>query len=233
MIEIRTPARTAHALYDALAAGDADGIRGLLTPGFVGITAAGLPLGLGGTYHGPDAMMGKFWWPLGKVFAVRAHAGHIDTLADDRLLVTGTYRGTCRGTGRRVDAAFTHTLSFDGDRISELHQLTDTAVWHAALDGAERATAPVHPGPDVTQLETIDYSVTDGVAQVLLDRPAHRNAIDLTLAEESLAVARAIAADPAVRAVFIGGNGPDLTVGGDIDEFVTAAPEHSAPSPSA
>ncbi|HEY5853521.1 MAG TPA: enoyl-CoA hydratase-related protein [Aldersonia sp.] len=215
---------TARTLYRALAVGDADAVSGLLAPSFVGVTAAGLPLGLGGTYTGPESMIRDFWWRLGSVFRAQAEPESFDALAGDRLQVTGTYRGVCRATGRNFAAAFVHVLTFDSGRITALHQLTDTAAWHAALDGAERASFPAYPGPGVAELETIDYSVERGVARVILNRPDQRNAIDLRMGEETLSVARAIAADPRVRAVLIAGNGPALTVGGDIDYFTSAPP---------
>jgi 2-(1,2-epoxy-1,2-dihydrophenyl)acetyl-CoA isomerase len=106
-----------------------------------------------------------------------------------------------------------HLLSFDTTgRISALRQLTDSAAWVDAL------------GTD-TSLATIDYRVDDGVATICLNRPEVRNAIDLRMGEETLDVARRIAEDPAVRAVLICGNGPALTVGGDIDYFLTAPPD--------
>ncbi|MGV9711037.1 enoyl-CoA hydratase-related protein [Gordonia sp. NPDC003424] len=216
-------ADTARSLYRALASGDTEAIAAMLTADFVGVTAAGLPLGLGGTYHGPESMMRDFWFRLGATFRAQAEPESFDVLSGDRLQVTGTYRGTCRPTGRTLDAAFVHILTVTDGRISALHQLTDTAAWHAALDGATGAV-PAYPGPTVDDLETIDYSVADGVAQVILNRPDQRNAIDLRMGEETLTVARAIAADPAVRAVLIAGNGPALTVGGDIDYFTSAAP---------
>ena len=55
---------------------------------------------------------------------------------------------------------------------------------------------------------------------VLLNRPEVRNAIDMRVGEETLEVARRIADDPTVRAVLICGNGPALSVGGDIDFFL-------------
>ena len=91
-------------------------------------------------------------------------------------------------------------------------QLTDSAAWVRAL-GAE------------TTLATIDYRLENGVATICLNRPEVRNAIDLRMGEETLTVARRIADDPEVRAVLICGNGPALTVGGDIDYFLTAPPE--------
>ena len=200
-------------LYAALAAGDRDALNALLHPDFVGHAAQGMPLGMGGEHVGPEAMQTNLWWRIGENFRVRAQPGHFEGLDDGRLMVTGSYLGTARRTGKALDAAFIHVLSFALDgRICALRQLTDTAAWHAALDG---------PVP----LETIDYSVQGGVATVCLNRPEVRNAIDLRVAQETLEVARRIAADDTVRAVLICGNGPSLSVGGDIGYFLDGRSE--------
>lgn len=215
--------QTARRLYEALATGDRATLGEILTPDFVGRAAAGLPLGLGGTYTSAESMRRDFWWPLGQAFRVRAEPESFDRLGEDRLQVSGTYRGSARSTGHPLEAAFVHVLSFDGMRISGLVQLTDTAAWHAALDGAPAIQLPPYEHPALDDLRTIEYDVNGHVATVRLNRPGQRNAIDLRMAEETLTVARAIAADPAVRAVLIAGNGPALTVGGDI-EFLLQAP---------
>ncbi len=224
MIELSAAKLAAQRLYKALGTGDATAIDELLAPAFVGRTTAGLPLGLGGTYLGPQAMRDEFWWRIGEHFRLRAEPESFELLGDDRLQVTGTYRGTGRATGRPVEAAFVHVLTFDGDLISALTQLTDTAPWHAAIEGAARRQAPAHPGPSASDLERFTYRVKDGVAEVTLDRPDQRNAIDLRMGEETLAIARAVAADPSVRSVLISANGPAFTVGGDIGYFASAAP---------
>jgi len=221
---------TARLLYQALAAGDRAALAQILTPDFVGRTAAGLPLGLGGTYTSAESMQRDFWWRLGRAFLLRAEPESFDRLGDDRLQVSGSYRGTARATGRPLEAAFVHVLSFDGGRISGLVQLTDTAAWHAALDGGTASDGgpaselPPYQHPGIEDLRTIDYGVSGHVAAVRLNRPEQRNAIDLRMAEETLTVARAIAANPAVRAVLISGNGPALSVGGDIEVFGQAPP---------
>jgi 2-(1,2-epoxy-1,2-dihydrophenyl)acetyl-CoA isomerase len=204
---------TAKELYRALAAGDREALATLLSADFVGHAADGLPLGMGGEHRGAEAMQRDFWWRIGKHYRVAAEPDEFCVLDDGRLLVVGRYRGTARVSGNPLDAAFTHVIGFDRDgRIASLNQLTDTAAWVAALgDGAP--------------LETIDYSVLDGVATICLNRPEVHNAIDLRLAEETLVVARRVAADPSVRAVLICGNGPSLTVGGDITYFLESAPE--------
>jgi 2-(1,2-epoxy-1,2-dihydrophenyl)acetyl-CoA isomerase len=205
-------AATAKSLYEALARGDRDAINALLSADFIGHAAEGLPLGMGGEHRGAEAMQHNLWWKIGKHFKVEAQPAELRVLDDGDLLVTGHYRGVARRSGRALDAEFTHVLGFDHDgRISSLRQLTDTAAWIEALE----AEPP---------LETIEYSVADGVATVCLNRPDVRNAIDLRMGEETLVVVRRIAADQSVRAVLICGNGPALTVGGDIGYFLESPP---------
>ncbi|MBB3606136.1 2-(1,2-epoxy-1,2-dihydrophenyl)acetyl-CoA isomerase [Mycolicibacterium sp. BK556] len=203
----------AQRLYDALAAGDREGIDALLHPDFVGHAAEGLPLDMGGRHVGADAMCANLWWRIGRNFTARAIPGDFQLLGDGRLMVAGRYRGTARRSGQPLDAEFVHLLDFAPDgRITTLHQLTDTAAWHAALDA---------PPP----LETIDYRVDDGIATLCLNRPADRNAIDLRVAKETLEVARRISADATVRCVLIRGDGPSLSVGGDIGFFLDGGRE--------
>lgn len=198
----------AQELYRALAAGDRDGLGVLLHPGFVGHATEGLPLNMGGEHVGPEAMMSNLWWRIGRHYRVEAQAEEFRALDDGRLVVTGHYRGQARVSGNKLDAAFIHTIGFSADgRIVSLDQLTDSAAWTEAL-GADAA------------LETIDYSVNEGVATICLNRPNARNAIDMRVAQETLQVARRIAVDRSVRAVLICGNGPSLSVGGDINYFL-------------
>nr|BBX81990.1 hypothetical protein MFLOJ_57770 [Mycobacterium florentinum] len=194
-------------LYRALAAGDREALGKLLHPDFIGRATTGLPLGVGGEHVGPEAMRRQFWWELGRHYDVAAYPDVFHALDDGRLLVVGRYRGQARRSGKKLDAAFHHVIGFAEDgRMTSLDQLTDSALWVDALD--ERAS-----------LETIDYRVIDGVATICLNRPEDRNAIDLRMADESLVVARRIADDRSVRAVLICGDGPSLSVGGDIKSF--------------
>ena len=203
----------AQQLYHALATGDRDALASLLHPEFVGHATEGLPLNMGGEHTGPEAMQRNLWWRIGRHYKAEAQAAEFRTLDDGRLFVSGHYRGEGRKSGKRLDAAFIHVIGFSTDgRIASLDQLTDSAAWTEALG----AHAP---------LETIDYSVVDGVATVCLNRPEVRNAIDMRVGEETLEVARRIADDPTVRAVLICGNGPALSVGGDIDFFLQGRAE--------
>jgi 2-(1,2-epoxy-1,2-dihydrophenyl)acetyl-CoA isomerase len=204
---------TAQELYRALAAGDRKALSKLLHPDFVGHATEGLPLGMGGRHDGPEAMRRDLWWMIGRHYKVEAQPEEFRLLDDGRLFVAGHYRGEGRASGRRLDAAFIHVIAFAGDgRIVSLHQLTDSAAWVQALGGS-------------VELHTIEYTVTDSVATVCLNRPDVRNAIDMQMAEETLTVARRIATDDSIRAVLICGNGPALTVGGDIDYFLAHSGE--------
>jgi 2-(1,2-epoxy-1,2-dihydrophenyl)acetyl-CoA isomerase len=204
---------TAGQLYGALAAGDREALSKLLAPNFVGHATNGLPLGMGGRHDGPEAMQRDLWWTIGRHYKVEAQPEEFGLLDDGRLFVAGHYRGEGRASGRRLDAAFIHLIAFaDDGSIASLEQLTDSAAWVQALGRS-------------AGLGTIDYSVTDAVAIVCLNRPDVHNAIDMRMAEETLDVARRIEADDSVRAVLICGHGPALTVGGDIDYFLAHSGE--------
>jgi 2-(1,2-epoxy-1,2-dihydrophenyl)acetyl-CoA isomerase len=208
-----TNVSTAQQLYRALAAGDRDALMTLLHPDFVGQVTDGLPLDMGGRHDGPEAMRRDVWWTIGRHYKVEVRPEEFRLLDDGRLFVAGHYRGEGRASGRRLDAAFIHVIGFAADgRIGSLKQLTDSAVWVQALGG------------DVP-LQTIDYSVTDGLATVCLNRPDVRNAINMRMVEEILDVAHRITKDDSIRAVLICGNGPALTVGGDIEHFLAGPGE--------
>jgi 2-(1,2-epoxy-1,2-dihydrophenyl)acetyl-CoA isomerase len=209
-----TNVSTVQQLYRALAAGDRDALSTLLHPEFVGDVTDGLPLDMGGRHDGPEAMRRDVWWPIGRHYKVVVQPEELRLLDDGRLFVGGHYRGEGRASGRRLDAAFIHLIAFAADgRLTSLQQLTDSAAWVQALAGEDAA------------LQTIHYSVTDAVATVCLNRPDVRNAINMRMVEEILDVARRIAADDSIRAVLICGNGPALTVGGDIEHFLAGPAE--------
>jgi ketosteroid isomerase-like protein len=121
-------------LYAALAAGNRGGVEALLAPGFRAQFTEDLPLGIGGTHHGTEAV-DTAWWAIGRAFALRAEPEQYLDITDGRLLVIGRYRGRARATERPIDAVFAHLWTADGDRLTELVQITDSARWLAALDG--------------------------------------------------------------------------------------------------
>lgn len=124
-------------LYRSLAVGDRDDILARLHPDFHGHTTPGLPLGLGGDYASPESMLRNFWGGIARSWIASAHPVEYLTVADDRLIVRGIYRGRGKPPGTAFEAEFVHDLRFDGDRIVELVQLTDSARWAAALEAAD------------------------------------------------------------------------------------------------
>ncbi|MEV4249921.1 nuclear transport factor 2 family protein [Streptosporangium canum] len=122
-------------LYKGFAASDPGEILASLHPDFTGVVSAGMPLGVGGTHRGPEAMLRDCW---GVVFQ------HLDTgpqpeeqvwSGPGRVVVLGHYRGTARATGRAHEAAFAHDLHLRDGLIVKLVQVTDTARWAEALTG--------------------------------------------------------------------------------------------------
>jgi 2-(1,2-epoxy-1,2-dihydrophenyl)acetyl-CoA isomerase len=135
MTAVSLSEKRAHAerLYEALAAGDAETIRTLLSEDFQGHVTPGMPMGAGGDHAGADAMMKRVWWAIGTNFRVRPVADEYHELDDGRLFVRGHYRGRGRATDAPLDAEFIHLLTFDGSRVTRLDQLTDSAEWRTAL----------------------------------------------------------------------------------------------------
>ena len=123
----------ARRLYRGFAERDPQGILGALAPDFRGVVAAGMPMGLGGTYEGPETTMREVWGPVFGVLDTGPVPDEYIAAEDGRIVVVGHYTGTARKTGRPHDAAFVHILRFGDGAIIELVQVTDTARWHEAL----------------------------------------------------------------------------------------------------
>ena len=124
-----TPATAvAHRFYDALAGTDADALIGLLADGFEGLVSAGMPHGVGGPHHGADDMLGV-WATIDAAYDVAVEPSEYLAVSDTRVVVVGRYRGRARADDTTVDAAFAHVIDTDGDRMTALHQITDTASW--------------------------------------------------------------------------------------------------------
>lgn len=71
-------------------------------------------------------------------------------------------------------------------------------------------------------LETIDYSVADGVATIAFNRPDKRNAINRDVHRDLAAALRLVARDRSVRALVLTGRGKAFCAGQDLSEFMMA-----------
>ncbi len=212
----RGPGQLVESLYDALAAGDRSAISAALTEDFVGRLTPGLPFGIGGEHVGAEAMIRDGWFAIGEHWRVRADPESSTVLEDGRVQVQGTYRGKGRVSGLPLTAWFVHQWELRDGRLCGLTQITDSAAFVAAL------------GEQPAALETVDLTVDDGLAVVRLARPETRNAIDQRLADELLVATVRLAGDPTVRAVLVVGDGPALTVGGDIGCFTSQGDDLAA-----
>jgi 2-(1,2-epoxy-1,2-dihydrophenyl)acetyl-CoA isomerase len=70
-----------------------------------------------------------------------------------------------------------------------------------------------------TETEVLDVSVAAGVATLVLNRPAARNALNMELKRELARLLRAIPDDPSIRALLLTGEGSAFCAGGDVKEL--------------
>jgi len=71
-------------------------------------------------------------------------------------------------------------------------------------------------------METIEYSVADGVATITLDRPEKRNAINQQMHADLAVALKLVQRDSSVRALVLAGNGKGFCAGQDLSEFMMA-----------
>jgi 2-(1,2-epoxy-1,2-dihydrophenyl)acetyl-CoA isomerase len=67
--------------------------------------------------------------------------------------------------------------------------------------------------------DSVIYSVADGVATILLNRPAVMNALDAAMIVQLRAACERAEQDPVARAVVLRGAGPAFLAGGDVSYF--------------
>ena len=67
-----------------------------------------------------------------------------------------------------------------------------------------------------SEFKTLLYAVEGGVATITLNRPAQKNALDLTMREELAHQVDAIRRDRGIRVVILAGAGGAFCSGGDI-----------------
>lgn len=119
--------------YVAAQAADGAAILAVLHPRLEAHTAPGMPCGAGGTFHGPEKALAHVWGPVFREYNTAPYDETWEETTAGTVVVTGHYRGTARKTGHPYEAEFVHLWRVTDDKISWLHQYTDTASWHAAL----------------------------------------------------------------------------------------------------
>ncbi|GIH77037.1 nuclear transport factor 2 family protein [Planobispora longispora] len=120
-------------LYKGFAASDPEEIAAALHPDFVGVVSAGMPLGVGGTHQGVEAIFRDCWGVVFRKLDTCPRPEEELWIGPDRVVVLGHYRGAARETGRPHEAAFAHDLHLRDGLVVKLVQITDTARWAEAL----------------------------------------------------------------------------------------------------
>ena len=80
----------------------------------------------------------------------------------------------------------------------------------------------LHPGPPVLA----DGPDDDGVAVLTLNRPDKKNALNIALREEAVAILGRLADDEALKALVVTGSGGCFSAGFDLREFAVTDPGH-------
>jgi uncharacterized protein len=111
--------------YNALKTGDEDLVLGILHPEVEWVQNEGFPDG--GSYVGAESVLKEVFLRLGEAWdGWEAGVGRWLN-AGDSVVALGAYRGTCRQTGRSMQAAFAHIYWLEKGRIVRFEQYADTA----------------------------------------------------------------------------------------------------------
>ena len=113
-------------IYDALAAGDIEGVIARLSPDIVWNEAENFLYADHNPYTGPEAVLTGVFGRIGADWDgfAAAPAEYLD--AGDSVVVPGRYRGTYKATGKSMDAQFVHVWRISDGSAAAFQQYTDT-----------------------------------------------------------------------------------------------------------
>ena len=117
----------------ACAKGDVPGVLGIMDPGIEWTEAEGFPLG--GTYHGPQAVLEGVFMRLGSDFDGYAAVPHEFIDGGDIVVALGTYSGKYRATGKSFEAPFAHVWTLRDGKAVRFIQYVDTLLVDRAVRG--------------------------------------------------------------------------------------------------
>jgi len=113
-------------IYQAFAAGDVPGVLGRMAPDMVWNEAENFPYADGNPYRGHDAILAGVFARLGSEWEGFAAIPDEFLDAGDAVVVLGRYRGTCKATGRSLDAQLAHVWRVADGKATAFQQYTDT-----------------------------------------------------------------------------------------------------------
>jgi ketosteroid isomerase-like protein len=124
----------AKTIYHAFGEGDIATVLAAMDPAVDWREAEGNPYQMdGSSWIGPQAVVDKLFVPLGKEwdgFQLTVHSLHD---AGDSVVMQGRYTGTCRATGKAMNAQVCHILRFDGGKLTSFQQYCDTAQLQSVM----------------------------------------------------------------------------------------------------
>lgn len=118
------------ATYVGKAEANGERLKSALAEDAVWIEAAGFPYA--GTYVGAEAIFAGVHQRLGSEWDNYRAVPHAFYDASPHVIVTGTYSGRYRATGRSFEAEFAHVYTLRDDKIVRFEQYVDSRkVWQA------------------------------------------------------------------------------------------------------
>ncbi len=120
-------------LYNALKDGDEELVLGILHPEVEWVQNVGFPGG--GSYIGAETVMNEVFLRLAEEWEGWGAAVGRWLNAGDSVVALGAYHGTCRRTGKSMQAAFAHVYWLEKGRIVRFEQYADTAKVAEACGG--------------------------------------------------------------------------------------------------
>lgn len=114
------------AIYDAFAEEDVPGVVARMSPDIVWNEAENFPYADGNPYQGPQAILAGIFARLGAEWDGFAAMPEEFLDAGDTVVVLGRYRGTCKATGKAMDAQLAHVWRVRDGKAARFQQYTDT-----------------------------------------------------------------------------------------------------------
>jgi ketosteroid isomerase-like protein len=118
-------------VYHAFAKGDIFAVLGFLNSEIDWTEAEGFPLG--GTYHGPKAVLEGVFMRLGSEWIGFAAVPDEFIDAGDVVVALGKYSGAYKATGKNFQANFAHVWRVKDGKAIRFTQYVDTLLVHRAL----------------------------------------------------------------------------------------------------
>lgn len=123
------------AVYDAFAKGDIPSVLAVLSADIEWTEAEGFPLG--GTYHGPKAVLEGVFMRLGSEWNGFGAVPHDFVDGGDAIVALGKYSGTYKATNKSFQADFAHVWKFREEKAVRFVQYVDTVLVQRAVRAAD------------------------------------------------------------------------------------------------